>query len=227
MRIKKKKNPLEGRPASKKRGVHVVHCCVCDVDFSIAHGGRDDCRRHVASKKHKQYVELARSSQPIRECFAKEDQFVGKETKAEAVMSGLLAELNLPIAAADTFIRAVKVMVPDSAIAPKFQCGRSKATTLIKEMAGNTKNCLADRMRASPFTLSTGGSDDGGSKQFPLVVRTVLPTTLEVRSDVLSVPVSRGSATGDAIFKLIDEEFAKYCVPWENVSLLAVTTPTL
>ena len=38
--------------ASKKRGVQFVHCCVCDVDFSIAHGGRDDCRRHVASKKH-------------------------------------------------------------------------------------------------------------------------------------------------------------------------------
>ena len=43
-----------------------------------------------------------------------------------------------------------------------------------------------------------------------------MPTTLEVRSDVLSVPVCRGSATGDAIFKLIDEEFEKYRVPWEN-----------
>ena len=118
-------------------------------------------------------------------------------------------------------------MVPDSAIARKFHYGRSKVTTLINEMAGNTKNCLAERMRASPSTLSTGGSDDGGSKQFPLVVRTVLPTTLEVCSDVFSVPVSRGPATGDAIFKLIDEEFAKYRVPWENVSLLAVTTPTL
>ena len=28
--------------ASRKRG---VHCCVCDVDFSIAHRGSDDCRR--------------------------------------------------------------------------------------------------------------------------------------------------------------------------------------
>ena len=141
---------------------------------------------------------------------------MNKVTKAEAVMSGLLAELNLPIAAADTFTRAVKVMFPDSSIARKFHCGRSKATALIIEMAGYTRNSLAERMRARPFTLSTDGSDNGGSKQFPLVVRTVVPTTLEVRSDVLSVPVCRESATGDAIFKLIDEEFTKYRVPWEN-----------
>ncbi|KAK2174672.1 hypothetical protein NP493_781g00014 [Ridgeia piscesae] len=93
----------------------------------------------------------------------------------------------------------------DSTIARKFHCGRSKATALIKEMAGNTKTSLAERMRTRPFTQSTDGSDDGGSKQFPLVVRSVVPTSLEVRSDVLSMPVFRGSATGEAIFKLIDE----------------------
>ena len=59
-------------------------------------------------------------------------------------------------------------------------------------MAGNTKNSLADRKRARPFTLSRDGSDNGGSKQFPLVVRTVVPTKLEVRSDVHSVLMCRG-----------------------------------
>ena len=104
----------------------------------------------------------------------------------------------------------------DSAITRKFHYGRSKTTTVIKEMVGNTNNSLAERMRARPFTLSTNGNDDGGNKQFPLVVRTVIPTILEVRSDVLSMHVCRGSATGDAIFKVILEEFAKYRVPRET-----------
>lgn len=67
-----------------------------------------------------------------------------------------------------------------------------------------------EHMLARLFTLSTDGSDDGGSKQFPLVVRTVELTTLELRSDVLSNPVCKGSTTGEAIFQLIDEEFEKH-----------------
>lgn len=29
-----------------------VFCSVCSRDFSVAHGGSDDCRKHVISKIH-------------------------------------------------------------------------------------------------------------------------------------------------------------------------------
>lgn len=59
-----------------------------------------------------------------------------------------------------------------------------------------TQETLANRMRSGPFTLSTDGSNDAGSKQFPIVIRTLNPDTKLVTSEVLSVPVCYGSATG-------------------------------
>jgi len=53
-------------------------------------------------------------------------EIVNKVTKAEAVMSGLLAELNLPIAAAGTFIQTVKVMFRNYAIARKFHAKQQR-----------------------------------------------------------------------------------------------------
>ena len=29
---------------STKKGVYFARCNLCDIDFSISHGGRDDCR---------------------------------------------------------------------------------------------------------------------------------------------------------------------------------------
>ena len=59
-----------------------------------------------------------------------------------------------------------------------------------------TRNELADRMRSGPFTISTDGSNDHTSKQFPMVVRTVDAVTKMVNSELLSIPICNGSATG-------------------------------
>ena len=67
-----------------------------------------------------------------------------------------------------------------------------------------------------PFTVSTDGSNDDGSgnKQFLIVVRTF--DQHDVRSDVLAIPVCKGSATGENIFRLLDDEFEKNGVSWLN-----------
>lgn len=87
-------------------------------------------------------------------------------------------------------------MFRDSETAQKFRCGRTKATNIVKEIGAMTTNSIAERMKKQPFTLSTDGSNDkGGTKMFPLVVRTV-DEDGAVNSDVLAVPVCEGSATG-------------------------------
>ena len=47
-------------------------------------------------------------------------------------------------------------------------------------------------------------------------MRTVDAFTSDVQSDVLAIPVCKGSATGENIFHLLDDEFASNGVPWEN-----------
>ena len=34
-----------------------VRCTVCDFDFVVSHGGRDDVERHVSSGRHKAEAE--------------------------------------------------------------------------------------------------------------------------------------------------------------------------
>ena len=71
--------------------------------------------------------------------LAEEYKIFSKVTKAEAVMSGLLAKLIVPIAA----------------IAWKFHSGWSKAAELIREMAENMKN--SSRMHAGKTVQSVDG----------------------------------------------------------------------
>ena len=185
-----------------KRGQQYAHCSYCLCDFSVAHAGRNDIERHVKSAKHKAsekaigFTGSLKAFMPSSSQGQLQNTFERDVTRAEATMAQLIAEMNLPLSAADTFTKAVKVMFPDSKIAQKYQSGRSKTTSIIKELGNQAQSELASRMKSGPFTLSTDGSNDDKAKQFPMVVRTIDPNDGRVTSELLSVPVCTGSATG-------------------------------
>lgn len=183
-----------------------VMCEVCQSEFGIKYGGIDDVKRHVEGARHLKNVkskELSNSNQQITGFFARAPtsaitNLEMDTTRAEVTMVDLCVDLNLPMSALDKFSKAFRTIFRDSKIAKNFQCARTKGTAIVKEMAALTTLELADRMKSGCFTLSTDGSNDkGGEKLFPLVVRTIDPKSLEVRSDALSVPATTGSATGN------------------------------
>ena len=65
-----------------------------------------------------------------------------------------------------------------------------------------TQSALADRMRSGAFTISTDGSNDDTSKQLPLVVRTIDQEMKAVNSELLTIPICNGSATGIELIKM-------------------------
>jgi hypothetical protein len=48
---------------------HYAYCKYCKQDFSIQHGGRDDCRRHIKSKKHVDYSKLQSGNHKVSSFF--------------------------------------------------------------------------------------------------------------------------------------------------------------
>lgn len=90
------------------------------------------------------------------------------------------------------------LMTKTMSILSALKCCRMKATAMIKEMAAQTSTALVNRMRSGPYSLSTDGSNDAESKQYPLVIRTVAESGL-VTSEVLSVPVCKGSSSGKCL----------------------------
>lgn len=191
-----------------------VKCTICENQFCISSGGSNDIKRHVEGPRHvkktetlEQNKKIAAGQKPINGYFVapppppKAVPIDIEVIRAETMLVDLTVELNMPMAALDKLSVAVKKMFPDSKIAKEFSCARSKGTAIVKEMGAMTTMSLAERMKLQPFTLSTDGSNDkGGVKLFPLIVRTIDPDTMEVRSDALSVPSIEGSATGECIF---------------------------
>ena len=125
------------------KGATFCYCCTCPLDFSIGHGRRDDCKRHVVCKRPKEYAELRRTCPSVSSVFKqketppsvssvfkqketppsvssafkqKETPLVLKTTRAEALLVTTLVDSNLPLLAADKFMKTLKEMFPDSEI---------------------------------------------------------------------------------------------------------------
>ena len=84
----------------------------------------------------------------------------------------LATELNLPLSALDKFTKAYKLKKKSfkKDVVKQFQCGRSKRTPIVKEIAAKSTLSLAERMPHHPFTVFTDGNNDMGSnKLFPLL----------------------------------------------------------
>ena len=65
------------------------------------------------------------------------------------------------------------------------------------------------------FSIATDGSNGNGDKKlFPLVVR--IQHQGMVSSELLAVLACEGSATGENIFSLVDQEFTSQQIPWGN-----------
>ena len=79
-------------------------------------------------------------------------------------------------------------------------CGRNKITVMMKELGLLRQDDLSGRLISGPYTVSTDGSTDEKSKQYPLVVRTLCQKTGMVNSELLCIPICQGSATGTLVF---------------------------
>ncbi|XP_021346237.1 uncharacterized protein LOC110445779 [Mizuhopecten yessoensis] len=207
-----------------RKGDTFVHCTVCRSDFSCKHGGSFDCKRHVDTKMHKD-LHMLHSKNVSIATFCKtnttgEDQRTRNVTRAELKMCELIANQNMSLSVADTLPRVFRTMFPDSKIAADMKCARNKTTVLIKEIATLQQGSLAERMKMRPFTISTDGSNDEKSKQYPIVVRTLDTKTGTVNSELLSIPICKGSATGEAIFNMMDTALQERGIPWSQCMAL-------
>ena len=107
---------------------HYAYCKYCKQYFSSQHGGRDDCRRHINSKKHVDYSKLQLGNHKVSSFFeTKESPIELQVTNAEILFTNFLIEHNVPIAVSDHAGPLFRKMFPDSEIAKKYGCARTKA----------------------------------------------------------------------------------------------------
>ena len=49
-----------------QKGDDYAHCSVCNSDFSISHGGRFDCRRHIERSTHQDFLKVLKSNSSMK-----------------------------------------------------------------------------------------------------------------------------------------------------------------
>lgn len=141
-----------------------AHCMVCNMDFNIAHGGRDDCRRHVECVRHVEKAKISSSHQSLKTLFTKPNDL--NVIKAEALFTSFLVEHNCPLSAADHAGPLFKKMFPDSQIASKYGCGRTKTTAIVRSFSDSVVDEIVRNLKVSKFTIATDGSNSSEMKNY-------------------------------------------------------------
>lgn len=99
-------------------GDTLAFCTLSRCDVNIAHGGRDDLRKHSLTQKHVT-AESAVNIQPTIASFVGTDRSVDV-TRAELLFTSFLIEHNVAISAADHAGSLFRIMFPDSELAKKY-----------------------------------------------------------------------------------------------------------
>ena len=196
------------------KGPYFAHCKVCVSDFNISHGGRDDCKKHVETKKHADMGKLKTNTQFSMEKFISTDSSLSV-VNAEALFTCFLLEHNLPIAAADHAGQLFRKMFPDSNIAKNYSSARTKTGAIINEMSTIVQSEISSSLSSLPFSISTDGSNDL-TKIYPVVIRYYDSSRELILPKVLAIPNCSGDCTGKNIFETLDDTLKSNHISWTN-----------
>ena len=127
-------------------------------------------------------------------------------TRAETLFSNFAAEHNLSFTVSDHFTDLCKKMFPDSKIAEKFACKRTKCTQIVKQaIAPDLWRTLIKRCKKQPFTILCDESNDRGTdKCFAILARTCEEETRSVNTRILDMPVVN-IGTGANLYTALDK----------------------
>lgn len=192
-----------------------VFCTICSKDVTISHGGRDDCRRHIATTVHTNNAN-ARDLKKKMASYLNTPNDEHSVLKAELLFTSFISEHNLPISCSDHAGPLFRKMFPDSKIASKYGSGRTKTTALLKCISSSTQENIVEKLKSNPFALATDGSNDkNDTKLYPLVVTYFSESDSKIVNMILSI-LECTDNTGEGIFNVINKEFIKKDIPWQN-----------
>ena len=141
-------------------------------------------------------------------------------------MTMFLAEHNVPIAVMDHMSPMLRDIFPDSAIAKRFSCARTKATCIINDaLCPHFETELVDQMKTNPFSLAIDGSNDTDlQKMNPVTVRIFDEKQMKVATKFLEMCLTTGvqGAPAEAIFSALNVALTSRSLLWENCVGLSV-----
>ena len=189
-----------------KLGENHAWCVPCSRDVKVAASGIYDVREHIKSKAHIRKVESGRQHLPVNTFFNRPVNTPDNIINAEIMFSYFVAEHNLPAAIADHFTDLAQRLFPDSEVAKKFRCKRTKTTQIVKRcLASESTKPVIERCKTGPFSIMIDESTDRNSdKRLAVLVRFYDVGTSRAHTRMLNMPVCN-DGTSQGIFKVMDD----------------------
>lgn len=176
-------------------------CRICQIQFTIKHDGVGAIKQHINSQKHKNMNNEQKQNQLFHNFFE------SKNTPENESLA--LCELSFTYHSvkhhhsynsADCFMKNAKILFPDSKLAQKLRCGRTKMEVIVKNILAKAslENVLHDLKNDSvssivsinepstsaafsidrpvicdpiPYSIACDASNHGNKKMFPCVIR--------------------------------------------------------
>jgi len=154
--------------------------------------------QHIANEKSSHNVPK------VTQMFAPTS--VDSVTKAELLFANFVAEHHLPFLVADHFSELCKVMFPDSQIAQKFHCKRTKVTNIVNNALGPMyDNQVTLLCKENPFSVMMDESNDSGDEKCVAILVRVFDSDIHrVTTKFLAMPICN-IGTGENLFNCLQE----------------------
>ncbi len=188
-------------------GESYARCTFCCSDFSVAHGGKTDVVTHISTKRHKEARKAIAASKSVLSFFRRD--ISSSTIKAESLWTMFIAKHNMAFLSSDHANKLFREMFPDSEIAKKFACGRTKATAIVKEALSPFYHKKAVNNLSNAFSILTDESNDKIDKSCIILVRVMDSAVGDVKTRFLDMPVVNvGNAPN--LFRALKDSLEKH-----------------
>lgn len=120
-------------------------CDLCKTSFSIGHGGEYDVKRHRLTETHKKRVQQKETSKSMDAFLRPKNDFLAdKVTAAEVTSVYHTVQHATSYRAGDCGTKLAPTIYPDSDIAKRMACGRTKAEAIVTHVLApaSVEDCL-------------------------------------------------------------------------------------
>ena len=180
--------------------------------MSCAHMGIADVKRHLESEAHKSMLKTFDCQRSVKTFATTDDTLSSSVIEAEARASMFLCHHNLPLSTLDHLGPLMRSMFPDSKIAAKFRCGRTKTSAIVNAVGPEYLKVTEEAMKVRPFSICTDGSNDNGLfKLNPMLIRVMTDNGLQ--SQLLDMGLTTGS-TSRILFDKMDDVMTDKNLSW-------------
>ena len=222
----------------EKKTEFSARCRLCDCEINVSMSGLTALTKHAQSVKHKRTIQDRRLQQTLTP-FIKLPSGTGtcqneKESVTQSEMRWVtfLVEHNVALLASD-HVSVVKQICPDSDLAKKMSCGRTKATYLLRHgICEELFDRLLQRLRRNEsndtfFSLMLDESNEAGARKFLIIlIRYFDEDTNKVKTDIYRLPqIDDGKAA--TLESVVWNALLADQLPTENLLTIMTDSPAV